>query len=436
MKKDYLDLELYQILSFTPEASATVQNKIDSAYEQIRNNAAVVSENQDTSVRGKKRIRGGFYLGFAAALILVLGFLGFSNPVLAGKIPFIGRIFELVGDKVGYPGDFSENSVPISIPEQEKENADTLLTESNINDDSNNGELSASETDVYSQTVDDITITLSEASYTEMALYFSVELYSEEGFPEDFDRVRNMEDYILPYNILFMNSSQDFDFSGISSDLYDIETLSRCAEESLPTPTLIEGTFADPNTFLGIIRVDMDMLREQAKSESLPPEFTYTLTINNLWAKLNESKDVSITDPETGEVTIFKEPVRKYYEGPWTFTVPVSLNQTETQIREIMETNADGIGISKVTKTRYEIKADIILPENADPFDYIVTITDADGQILDSQGNVLEIYSVYGRNTDTVHVYVVDYYTFMDECKDDNAYLLPEKALYQTTIEW
>ena len=436
MKKDYIDSELYKILSFTPEASATVQNRIDSTYEQIRNNAASVSKNQGTPIRGKKKIRSGFYLGFAAALILVLGFLGFGNPVLAGKIPFIGRIFELVGDKVGYPGDFSENSVSISAPVSEKENTDTLLAESNINDDANNGKLSVSETDVYSQTVDDITITLSEASYTEMALYFSVELYNEEGFPEDFDRVRNMEDYILSYNILFMNSRQDFDFSAVSTDLYDIEALNRCAEESLPTPTLIEGTFADPNTFLGIIRVDLEMLWEQAGAESLPPEFTYTLTINNLWAKLNESKDVPLTDPETGEVTILKEPVRKYYEGPWTFTVPVSLDQTDTQVKEIMETNADGIGISKVTKTRYEIKADIILPENADPFDYIVTITDADGQILDSQGNILEIYSVYGRNTDTVHVYVVDYYTFMDECKDDNAYRLPEKALYQTTIEW
>lgn len=436
MKKDYFDRELYQILSFTPEASATVQNRIDSAYEQIRNNAAFVSQNQSTHSHSKKKIRGGFYLGFAAALILVLGFLGFSNPVLAGKIPFLGRIFELVGGKVGYPGDFSENSVTISIPESEKENADPLRAGFNIDNDLNNTETSASETDVYSQTVDDITITLSEASYTEMALYFSVELYSKEGFPEDFDRVRNMEDYILPYNIVYMHSSQGFDFSGISADLYDIETLNRCVEEELPMPYLIEGTFADPNTFLGIIRIDLAMLWEKAGAESLPPEFTYTLTINKLWAELNESKDISLTDPETGEVTILKEPVRKYYEGPWSFTVPVSLDQTDTQIKEIMETNADGIGISKVTKTRYEIKADIILPENLDPFDYIVAITDADGKILNSQGSVLEVYSVYGRNTDTVHVYVVDYYTFMDECKGNNAYLLPKKALFQTTIEW
>lgn len=98
--------------------------------------------------------------------------------------------------------------------------------------------------------------------------------------------------------------------------------------------------------------------------------------------------------------------------------------------------NADGIGISRVTKTPYEIKADIILLADADPFDYIVAITDADGKILDSQGQIAEIYSVYGRNTDTVHIYVVDYDTYMDECKAENAYLLPGKALFQTTVEW
>ena len=116
--------------------------------------------------------------------------------------------------------------------------------------------------------------------------------------------------------------------------------------------------------------------------------------------------------------------------------MPVSIDKTDTIVKEIMETNADGVGISTVIKTPYEMKADIILPDGVEPYDYIVVITDADGKILDTQGNIMEIYSTYGRNTDTVHIYVVDYMTFMNECKAENAYLLPEKALFQTTVTW
>lgn len=150
---------------------------------------------------------------------------------------------------------------------------------------------------------------------------------------------------------------------------------------------------------------------------------------------MNETKEVTATS-EDGETITLLENVKKYYDGPWSFTIPVSMNQADTQTKELMQANADGIGIASVTKTPYEIKADILLPAGVEPFDYAVAITDADGKILDSQGGISEIYSVYGRNTDTVHIYVVDYNTYMDECKAENAYLLPEKALFQTTVEW
>ena len=112
------------------------------------------------------------------------------------------------------------------------------------------------------------------------------------------------------------------------------------------------------------------------------------------------------------------------------------MNQSSTQTKELMQTNDDGIGIANVIKTPYEIMAELILPKHADPFDYIIAITDADGKLLDSQGENAEVYSVYNRNTDTVHIYIVDYDTFMDECKGDNAGRLPEKALFQTTVKW
>lgn len=408
MKKEHIDSELYEILHFTPKTTPAIQNKINTAYERICNNTV--------PIRKKTRKKHPF-LYVAAALILAFGFWGFNNPALAGKIPYIGRIFLLVEDKIGYPGNFSENAVPVTPLESEETTNDTSSPHAKIpNKDTSN---SISDTNIYSQTAGDITITLSEASYTEMALYFSVELYSKEGFPDDFNKVKNMKEYILSYDILNMQCSQTFDFS----------------QADLPVPYSIEGNYADSHTFLGVIRVDLETIRNILEVESLPTEFVYSFTIQKFWGSLNETKEVVLTT-ENGETTTIQQAAKKYYDGPWNFTIPVSLDMTDTQTKEIMKTNADGIGISTVTRTLYEIKADIILPDNADPLDYVVAITDADGNLLDAQGNIAQIYSTYGRNIDTVHIYVVDYFTFMDECKAENAYLLPQKALFQTTVEW
>lgn len=428
MKKEHMDPELYEILHFKPKASIEVQNKIDSAYDQIRNSKT------GTLKKRKHRIR--FYLASAAAVILILGFLGFTNPVLAGQIPFIGRIFQLVEDKIGYPGNFSDHAQPVTNAEFENETQN--ISPADRDSEVPAPEKSSSETknNVYSQTAGDVTVTLSETCYTEMALYFSLEFHSEEGFPEDFNRVKNMEDYILSYDFLHMKYSQSFDFSQADSALYNTDILSCTIENGLPTPYVIEGNYADSHTFLGVIRVDLDAICDILDVEALPPEFTYSFSIIDFWGSLNSYKEVQVTNPDTNETTIIKTPEKKHYSGPWSFTVPVSIDETDTIIKEIMETNTDGIGISTVIKTPYEMKADIILPDGATPYDYIVVITDADGEILDSQGNVMEIYSTYGRNTDTVHIYVVDYTTFMDECKAENASLLPEKALFRTTVTW
>ena len=112
------------------------------------------------------------------------------------------------------------------------------------------------------------------------------------------------------------------------------------------------------------------------------------------------------------------------------------LDNSATTTVTVDETNEEGVGISEVTRTAYEIKADAIIPEGASPADYIVAICDADGKLLESQGDIVEVYSTHGRDTSKVSVYVVDYITYMDECKGDNAHLLPEKALYQTEIEF
>ena len=438
MKKENITIEhrnqdLYQILHIKPEATDTIQDSIDGAYEKIRNEKTVVHKN--------KLPRRRLMIGLAAAFLLAFGIFGFSNPVLAGKIPFIGRIFQLVEGKLSYPGNYSEHSVSLATEADindeetdEQENAQNEISSdeaAHIEDDAAN--TLNNDAKAYSRTCGDVTITLSEASYSEMAIYLSMELYSKEGFPEDFDNVRNMEGYQSTYNSLYLRSRQSFDFSRADSSLYSTDTYDCSIEEGLPTPYHIEGTFADMHTFLGVIRIDLEAVREALQLEKLPPEFTYSIVIEKFWGKLEEAKEVEIGMEEAATI---QERLKKYYEGPWSFTIPVVLDTENTQIKEIMDTNADGLGISKVTKTLYEIKAEILLPEGEQPYDYVVAITDEDGKLLEAQGNNAEIYSIYNRNTGTVHIYIVEYFTYMNECKGDNAYLLPQKALYQTTVTW
>lgn len=433
MNKKHIDSELYNILHFTPSVSYEVQDKISSAYDKIRT--------ESVSKPSITKKHSGLYLGFAAAFILAVGLLGSDRSVIAAKISFVRNIFHMIEDKISYPGNFSDNNISFT---------DTSNDTVSVNDDS-----SAKNTDTtaISQTSGDITVTFSEASYTDMALYYSLELYSETGFPQDFDKVKNMKDYALSYNVLNMRSSQRFDFSDSAkstaaarpddseasyvlpeSDALEQQILYCSIENGRPSPYSIEGVFVDEHTFVGAIRIDLEAIKNILNTDTLPDRFTYGLTIEKFWGTLNEYDDVPITDPETKEVTVIKEARKKYYEGPWEFTIPVAINAADTQVYEIDETNKDGIGISSVTRTPYELKADIILPQEADPADYIVVITDADGRILDSQGYNAEIYSTFGRNINTVQVYVADYYTYMNECKADNASLLPEKALFETTV--
>ena len=96
--------------------------------------------------------------------------------------------------------------------------------------------------------------------------------------------------------------------------------------------------------------------------------------------------------------------------------------------------NEDGIGIGTVTKTDYEVYADLVIPEGKNRADYVVVICDAEGKPLESQAEYVEIYSTYGRDLSKLYVYVVDETTYMDECKGNNYHKLPEKAVYQTEV--
>lgn len=400
MRQEYTKKDYERVLSMELTESALIEKKMQAAYHMIRTDGR-----NRKNVRRRKSLRG-LITGMsaaAAALALIVAVCA-ANPALAAKLPFIGNVFRTVGEDSGYAGDFEEDTVHLVQTDEVQEGGETESP--------------------YVQTDNGITFTVSECNYESMAMYLAVGIESEEGFSEElrtFARYGSYEkapeeEMYQSYSILYMDSTSTADFSASGKGIYEGDPAA-----GTNSPYHIEGKFVDDHTFAGIIRVDlmnMSVLDETEgwkaiENAELPDKFIYTLRVTELYA-----------DPEKGE----------RLSGNWDFTLDVALNHEHTVRKELHETNEEGVGIGTVTKTAYELYADLVLPEGKSEADYVVAVCDAEGKPLDSQAEYAEIYSVYDRDVSKVYVYVVDYFTYMEECKGNNYRNLPEKAVYQTEV--
>ncbi|HBN55444.1 MAG TPA: hypothetical protein DD414_01595 [Lachnospiraceae bacterium] len=399
MRHEYTKKEYEQILSMDLTESAVIRKKMQGAYKKIR--AQEKSGKNMRRGRGMRRLIAGMS-AVAAALVLSVT-VCVANPALAAKLPLIGNIFQTVGADSGFAGNFEENAVRLVTPEEVQEDGTVVSP--------------------YVQTDNGITFTISECSYESMAMYLAVSLESEEGFSEEmrtfarygsYEKVDESQMYV-DYSTLYMSTTSTADFSASGKGIYEGDPA-----VGTSSPYYITGKFIDDHTFAGIIRVDLMYLGildetggwNMLDNEELPEEFAYMLHVTDLYA-----------DPE-----------KEHLSGNWDFSLDVKLNRDQTTQKEMNDTNEEGIGIGTVTKTAYEVYADLTLPEGKNQEDYIVAICDAEGKPLESQAEYAEIYSTYGRDTSKLYVYVVDYITYMDECKGNNYHNLPEKAVYQTEV--
>ena len=399
MGQEYTKNDYERVLSMRLTKSDVIEKKIQDAYHIIRTGGR----------EGKVPRRNGMWgiiMGMsavAAALVLSMT-VCVANPALAAKLPFIGNIFRTVGDDSGYAGDFEEHAVQLVQPDEVQEDGTAQ--------------------NPYVQTDNGITFTISECNYESMAMYLAVGIESEAGFSEELRNFArygsyekgNEEEMAVSYSVLYMDSTSTADFSESGKGIYKGDPATGTV-----SPYLINGKFVDDHTFAGVIRVDLMNMAVPDGAEGwqvldnadLPEKFTYTLHVTDLYA-----------DPEHGE----------RLSGNWNFSLDVALNRDQTIRKEINGVNEDGVGIRTVTRTAYELYADLVLPEGKSETDYLVAVCDAEGKPLESQAEYAEIYSTYNRDVSKIYVYVVDYDTYMNECKGDNYRNLPEKAAYQTEV--
>lgn len=476
----------------------------------------VINKGVQRAVKIKKRQRRKKFIttttGIAAALA-VFSLFCVSNPALAAKIPLIGHIFERVETTVSYKGDFSSTAqvlvtegtdaadLKTENADLKTENAETETADKNTgktnagitkNDKDGNAKSKAeagnagngndekvnkSEESKYVKTSNGLTVTVSEVYYSTKALYLAMSIKNEEEFPQDFIRTKNMDDYILDYDVLSLNGTASFSFSDIDvgPELY------------------IEGQFIDNHTFAGIYRVPLDQfsyyptdeeiaatgldindywtddmstdeaakkvdeynlkLKEKfpdiGKPLPIPDSFTYNLNITDISGDLFETKARMVTFPE-GDTSVVYDNLVKKYEGNWDFQFDVALDTSRTSVIELNDTNAEGLGISKIEKTPYEISAQMIIPSDKLNYDYFLVMLDKDGELMDYQGSFTDTYQLYGRDTSTVYIYICDYIQYMDEIKGyywspdyeekkkTKTYkqYLDEKSLYHTEVSF
>lgn len=407
--------------------------------------------------RSQKKIRGLVFksLSGLTAAAAVFGVVCIANPALAAQIPLVGHVFEKIGGSLGYSGDYEKYVTPLQS-ETESEPVSAVVDHTDTS---------------FSKTVDGVTVTLSEVYCNEYALNVGILIESEETFPET--RLDQFGKYMM----------------------YIDETDIICSynERNALLGPKLEGELVDEHTFVGVMRMDLTYSGYVSEDESyieIPDEFSVKISIpqivgykaesetpkipQELWDEyhaglaehgLDYDDYESFTDEEKElDRQLMQEMYRKYEEmypgvmdrvndyenwwvdGPWEFEVDVQVNHEDTIVKEINDTDENGLGIASVTKTPFELAVKTI----AEPaYDYFTVALDANGDILPYGGSSsTSIWAIQDRDISRVDIYICDYVEYLDELKgyywsedyEENSktktfkQLLDERALHHTEV--
>ena len=382
----------------------------------------------------------------SAAAVFTAAFLFcVNNPVMAGNLPLIGHIFERMQEDYSYSGDFSKVAIPLETGDVENHNEEPQ----NFEDSETTDNLSE-----YTQTVGDMTVTLSEVYCNEQALYISLMLTSKEPFPDTFRDLENKP-------IIKMITIGKYSFS----------------KEEMPWSYMLEGDFTDEYTYAGIMRIDLNNVNyeetgKEPDSEGItaanvdeyitrveiPSEFTLDLQIV-LIAGYKENPDVYEYDKSLEEQEAMSdeewlaymkgldmsdwefpnEHQHYWYDGAWNFSLDLTVDESQTETITVNTTNDEGVGIESVVKTPFEMTISDLYPSPEAAIDYFTIALDADGNAMPyGNGGSCNTFAIKDRDISTVYIYVCDYMEYMDELKGNklSKELLDERAVYSTEVHF
>lgn len=420
------------------EIPVIVHERINQAYRLIENNTAVQKKAPKDPYHWMKI--GGRIAGGAAAVLLIAFVFYMTDPVMAKNIPVVGGLFETLQNNVSFFGDFADHATTL-------EAVDGVETEENSQDST---AANAADT-AYTKTADGLTITCSEVFANSQAVYMTMQFKSDTPFPQTETRAESG----TPIIDLDMTGGVDFNPD---------------ADPSIDGQ--VEGQFLDDNTYACIFRYDLaqvakdyteynekyDEMTQQVLDEMGITDADLSDETDEGYALLEEYVDKiserggeyrnyikNIEIPDTFNLHLDISAVRgmeadyqwseddfaKYgtdagyykYEGDWSFDIPVTVDDSQTEVMELNDTNDAGIGLKSVIRTPYELTVNELYEEGSNSDCFMVAL-DANGNKLpynDSVGNC-NIFAIQDRDISTVDIYILDYIQYMDELKGEDNY--------------
>ena len=420
------------------EIPVIVHERINQAYRLIENNTAVQKKAPKDPYHWMKI--GGRIAGGAAAVLLIAFVFYMTDPVMAKNIPVVGGLFETLQNNVSFFGDFADHATTL-------EAVDGVETEENSQDST---AANAADT-AYTKTADGLTITCSEVFANSQAVYMTMQFKSDTPFPQTETRAESG----TPIIDLDMTGGVDFNPD---------------ADPSIDGQ--VEGQFLDDNTYACIFRYDLaqvakdyteynekyDEMTQQVLDEMGITDADLSDETDEGYALLEEYVDKiserggeyrnyikNIEIPDTFNLHLDISEVKgmeadyqwseddfaKYgtdagyykYEGDWSFDIPVTVDDSQTEVMELNDINDAGIGLRSVIRTPYELTVNELYEEGSNSDCFMVAL-DANGNKLpynDSVGNC-NIFAIQDRDISTVDIYILDYIQYMDELKGEDNY--------------
>ncbi len=235
----------------------------------------------------------------AAAVVTILGIggLGYFNPVVAAKIPLIGKIFEQVEEEVVYFGDYTDKK--------------TILT--------NENPAGTLDTSNYSASDKGITLTASEIYCDGYSIFLTVNIEAEEA---DFTHIP--EHYTGMY-ITENRTAAGFYIGGTWS-------VDGTSPEYLKNT--FDGKVIDNHTFVGMLKMDFAQ-KALGKGE-------LKLNISGLGYdddRMLDSEDISASH---------------WTEGNWNLVLPFETNENDVKTIEVDEKKGN-ITLDNIVISPYQV---------------------------------------------------------------------------------
>lgn len=350
----------------------------------------------DIDNSGMRQQKVGTWVKAAAitgAMVIAGSALCFSNPVLAAKIPVIGKIFEQVQDTISFSGNYKDVD-ELKVEEEKFENTESEKTSQSKG--------------AYTTTNNGVTITASEIYSDGLSIYLTVRIEMKKG------GLNNAQEYLTR-----SETTSHFLYTQGNWSIGNDEA------ETVMCGNNFEGKVIDDNTFIGMIKVDKQ---------------DYSVEGGNLHLKLTEIGyyDKNL-DVEGEQMT----------EGKWELTIPYSVDQENSKVIEVNKTNKDGLGIRKVVVSPYQVvvftdtpyttlspeeytKEEFeaewgeinkqVIAEGGEPYTYEeclaekqykdceIAVFNQDGKALQMEGGDPEkmIYAVQGMEITKLHIFMAD----------------------------